>query len=257
MRWLWLCAFALTASCGKTYDASIDCSDQRRGMRSSERTSGEDDGFLITEEMLECAGQANDLPSDTVDFVLTLGGGLGEGVQRPPHQRIRVPVRLVDRLHPTAVAARGEIRAGSVTLHVPFVDNGFAPSSETGPRVPVSLSITGEGWQQRARLGADPELGALPNYVRRTTEFGLYAIVARDPSRHSNLYEQQYVAIDDELGFIKVVCFGFPERGPRSCRITSELSKYLIVDVQLPEDQLTSWRALTMSARAFARTLVV
>ncbi len=186
---------------------------------------------------------------ETVDFVLTLGGGLGKGVERPPPQRLRVPVRYLDPLNPTAKVAGGTIEAGSVELHVP---KAGAPETRD-----IAISITAAGWQDRVRSGTDPDHGGRPGYKKLPkSESGLQALAFEDPARPPNPFERIYLTNDPQLGFIQVRCHGIPERGPRNCRVTSELTPYLTVSVRVPENGLNDWRSELLAAHAIAKALI-
>jgi hypothetical protein len=189
------------------------------------------------------------MPTDTVDFVLTLGGGLQPGVVRPPPQRLRIPVSLLDPQLP-AMKPPGAIEAGTVALRI--------PDEQSGAALRMSISATAAGWQQRTRNLTDPDRGAYPHYTKASPDAsGLRAILSQDPSRHDNPYESVYLAEDAQLGFVHVKCMGFAQQRPRNCRVTSELAPHLTVSIHLPEDALGEWRPRTLAAHAFARTLLL
>ena len=199
--------------------------------------------------LLATALLAGATPADKIEFILTLDGGLGAGVQRPPPQRLRVPAKWLDPLHATAHPANAAIAARAVSFHVPF---------EPTESVQVAVEITAANWQQRARHYTDPAAGAMPHYVKAPPDAtGLRALVSEDPSKYDNPLERVYLAEDPQLGFIHVKCLGVPERGPRDCRVTSELSTYLTLSIHLPETQLARWRSVTLAARELVKTLLV
>jgi hypothetical protein len=188
-------------------------------------------------------------PVDAVAFVLTMSGGLQPGATRAPPQRLLVPVDLLDK--PVRMTeGSGVIRAGEVSLRV--------PGEQSSPALHASISITAAGWQERSRNLADPDRGAYPNYSKSAPDAsGLRAIVSEDPSRYDNPYESVYLAEDAEIGFVHVKCMGFPQRGPRGCRITSELSSYITVSIYLRENALAEWRSGMLAARTLVRMLLV
>jgi hypothetical protein len=193
---------------------------------------------------------ATEIPTERVEFLLAFTGGLGVGVERPPPQRLRVPVAWLDVPPSRAARERGApIEARGVSFHV--------PDDPTEP-IAVSISITAANWQKRARHYTDPAEGAYPNYFKAPLDAsGLQALVSKDPSKHDNPLERVYLTEDPQLGFIHVKCLGIPERGPRNCRVESELTTYLVVSIYLPETRLAHWRSATLAAQALAKKLIV
>jgi len=201
--------------------------------------------------------------SDTVDFVLTMNGGLGEGVERPPPQRMRVPVALLASDRNPAPDSEGVIRSGSVELRAAYRDGKFFPASDARDVSRISLTITAAGYQARAR-GIHPD-GGQYEQVRSSglpvptmgpmLPFGLQELVKSPPPPFN---EATYLGDDAEFGFIRVHCSAYREGIPRNCLVTAELSTYLTLSIlDLPEAELPDWRARMLAARALALPLLV
>lgn len=197
---------------------------------------------------LATALMAGSIPAERVEFVLEFSGGLGVGIERPPPQRMRVPLAWLDPASRPENASDAPIKASGVAFHLPF---------EPTESIAVSVSITAANWQQRARHYTDPNDGAMPHFRRSPPDAtGLQALVSEDPRKFSNPFESVYVADDPQLGFVQVKCYGVPERGPRDCRVTSELTTYLTLSIHLPETQLSRWRSVTLAAREWVKHLI-
>jgi hypothetical protein len=191
---------------------------------------------------------AGGIPAERVEFVLEFTGGLGAGVERPPPQRVRVPLAWLDPASRPANASATPVKASGVGFHVPF---------DPTESIRVSVSITAANWQQRARHYTDPNDGAMPHFERAPPDAtGLQALVSKDPTKYSNPLESIYLAEDPQLGFVQVKCYGLPERGPRDCRVTTELTTYLTLSIHLPETQLARWRSVTLAARQQVKDLI-
>jgi hypothetical protein len=191
---------------------------------------------------------AGGIPAERAEFVLIFSGGLGVGVERPPPQRLRVPIAWLDPPSRAALDSGVAHEVRSVAFHVPF-----APTES----IQVTVGITAAQWQARARHYTDPAEGAMLHYKKAPADrTGLQALVSEDPSKHDNPLERVYLAEDGQLGFVQVKCLGIPERGPRTCRVSSELTTYLVLEVYLPETELTRWRSVTLAAREVVKSLI-
>lgn len=216
-----------------------------------------------------CAHVANEpdkkpeVRSDTVAFVLTMDGGLGEAVERPPPQQLRVPVAFLTSDQNPAPDSEGVVRSGSVVLHAVYRDGKFVPSTDPREVSRISLSITAAGYQDRAR-GIHPDSGQYDQVKSRglpvptmgpKLPFGLRELV-KSPAPPFN--EAIYLGDDADFGFIRVDCSAYRKEIPRTCMVTAELTTYLTLSILgLPEAELPDWRDRMVAARALALSLLV
>jgi hypothetical protein len=71
-------------------------------------------------------------------------------------------------------------------------------------------------------------------------------------------YESIYIGEDDEFGFVLAKCFEYgPRRGERNCRVSVELTDYLVLNVGIPERDVAHWRQYMLAARALTMPMVV
>jgi hypothetical protein len=203
--------------------------------------------------------------TDTVSFVLTFGGGMGAGIERPPPQRLRVPRAWVSDMNPQA-NSEGVIESGAAVLAMSFDGKKFVPVANPQAGTWISLSITAAGYDERVRqLYPDddgnyelPDLG--PDAPRLPTPtkgpklpFGLHELVKPAGAPQ---FQSRYFGDDPELGFVIVKCEAKRELNARYCAVTAPLTTYLTLSFGMEEAELPGWRKRMLAARALTLPLV-
>jgi hypothetical protein len=209
--------------------------------------------ILILAESRGEAVQANRVPmvndreTKFETFVLRLGDGLAPGITPPPPQKLRVPVAYLAR-------PGTHISTSSVALQANYADGEFLPVSEPATAFPIAVGITAGGYQDRNRLYNDPDRGAMPSRTKGPLlPFGLHELVVSGAIP----YETIYIGEDKEFGFVLANCFEYgAKRGERNCRVSIELKDYLVLNVGIPERDLSRWRQYMQAARALTLSMV-
>jgi hypothetical protein len=234
-----------------TSEAKTNCLNSR-GTGTTDRMT--DCALRAPEKDRQTANVINSTSSnDDVEFVLTFSGGMGAGISRPPPQRLRIPKSMLNPATSTSTArdSTGAIQAGSVAINLPYVVLSDIQGLPAMPQQ-VTVGITAAGWQKRSRESLDPDVAKMPWHKKlERRPFELVPVFTDDPSA----YERIYITEDARLGFVGVNCFGYPQMGSRGCRISAELSTYLVLSIYLPEDQLFLWRALLVKAGTLANKM--
>ena len=180
-------------------------------------------------------------------FVFNLGDGLAPGITPPPSQKLRVPVAYLAR--------RGKhVSTGSVALQANYADGKFVPVSDPAAAFPIAVGITAKGYQDRNRLYNDPARGAMPSRKKGPKlPFGLHELIVPGAIP----YETIYIGEDKDFGFVLANCFEYGDkRGERNCRVSIELTDYLVLNVGIPERDLAGWREYLLAARALTLPMV-
>lgn len=184
------------------------------------------------------------------------GGGMAEGVSRPPTQRLRIAQDLLEHPEQVPAALGGEISliARNVAISNPELK---LANSQT---LKFSVVITGAGWQARVRESAELSLSRLT--LGPELAFGLRELVA--PAATEPNYSQfgipmtTYFGEDRELGFVRAECSGgMVKRGTRDCGVQSELTPNLVLYVTVREDELPYWRARVLHARKLSLRMIL
>jgi hypothetical protein len=190
----------------------------------------------------------NDKPEASVEtIVLNLGDGLAPGVTPPPPQKLRVP--------PAFLARRGaHLSTASVALQANYADGSFLPMSDPATAFPIAVGITAAGYQDRTRLYNDPDRGAMPSRTKGPRlPFGLHELIVPGAIP----YQTIYIGEDQEFGFVLANCFEYGEkRGERNCRVSIELTDFLVLNVGIPERDLPHWRQYLLAARTLTLPMV-
>jgi hypothetical protein len=70
-------------------------------------------------------------------------------------------------------------------------------------------------------------------------------------------YETIYIGEDEQFRFVLANCFEYGEkRGERNCRVSMELTDYLVLNVGIPERDLARWRQYMLAARALTMPMI-
>jgi hypothetical protein len=181
-------------------------------------------------------------------FVLDLGDdGLAPGITPPPPQKLRVPVAYLTRpgKHFSTI---------SIPLQANYADGKFVPVSDSATAFPIAVGITAKGYQDRSRLYNDPAQGAMPSRTKGPKlPSGLHELIVPGAIP----YETIYIGEDEQFGFVLAKCFEYGEkRGERNCRVSIELTDYLVLNVGIPERDLARWRQYMLAARALTMPMV-
>ena len=180
-------------------------------------------------------------------FVLNLGDGLAPGIIPPPPQKLRVPVAYLAR-------PGKHVSTASVALQANYADGKFVPVSDPAAAFPIAVGITAKGYQDRSRLYNDPDRGAMPSRTKGPRlSFGLHELIVPGAIP----YETIYIGEDKDFGFVLANCFEYGDkRGERNCRVSIELTDYLVLNVGIPERDLARWRQYMQAARALTLPMV-
>ena len=178
-------------------------------------------------------------------FVLNMGGGLAPGITPPPPQKLRVPVAYLAR-------PGKQFSTISIPLQANYADGKFVPVSDPATALPIAVGITAKGYQDRARLYNDPARGAMPSRTKGPKlPFGLHELIVPGAIP----YETIYIGEDEQISIVLANCFEYGEkRGERNCRVSIELTDYLVLNVGIPD--LARWRQYMLAARALTMPMV-
>lgn len=180
-------------------------------------------------------------------FVLNLGDGLAPGVIPPPPRKLRVPAAYLARPGASASTA-------SVALQANYAEGRFVPMWDPATAFPIAVGIAARGYQDRTRLYNDPDRGAMPSRTKGPRlPFGLHELIVPGAIP----YETIYIGEDKDFGFVLANCFEYGDkRGERNCRVSIELTDYLVLNVGIPERDLAGWRQYLLAARALTMPMV-
>jgi hypothetical protein len=185
--------------------------------------------------------------TSSAKIVLNLGDGLAPGITPPPPQTLRVPAAYLARSGASASTA-------SVALQANYEGGSFVPMSNPATAFPIAVGITAKGYQDRSRLYNDPDRGAMASRTKGPRlPFGLHELVVSGAIP----YESIYIGDDKDFGFVLASCFEYGnKRGERNCRVSIELTDYLVLNVGIPERDLAHWRQYMLAARALTLPMV-
>lgn len=188
---------------------------------------------------------AGTTPFETI--VLKLGDDLASGITAPPPQKLRVPRAFLAK--PGA-----RVSTSSVALQANYTEGKLVPMSDPATAFPIAVGITARGYQERTRLYNDPARGAMPSRTKGARlPFGLHELIAPGAIP----YETIYIGEDEDFGFVLVNCFEYGnQRGERNCRVSVELTDYLVLNVGIPERDLAKWRDYMLAGRALTKSMV-